>query len=201
MAVKKYELEHELDNSGLEEILETLRNYLKDEGIDCSLIKWCARHPGIMDWDYNIHAIKITGNSEYDFDDENVIYISYTNEDGEFLYNNRCGQLLGYFTENDKDDPFDGVIDTECDVPNYEEGEKDFAYINYETAVEEIKKLVDKTANKEKMNEIKEELEDEANSLFDLIDENDEEFKHSMAVHIAKKLIVKYDIEKEELFG
>ena len=161
MAVKKYELEHELDNSGLEEILETLMNYLKDEGIDCSLINWYSRHSGISDWDYNIHAIEITGNSEYDFDDENVIYISYTNEDGEFLYNNRCGQLLGYFTENDKDDPYDGVIDTECDVPNFE---------------------------------------DEANSLFDLIDENDEEFKHSMAVHIAKKLIVKYDIEKEELF-
>ena len=68
LAIEKYESETELDNTGLEEILETLMDYLEDEGIDCELERWGYHDPG---WDLTCHAIKITGNSDYDFSDEN----------------------------------------------------------------------------------------------------------------------------------
>lgn len=194
MAVEKYELDTEFDNSGIEEILETLKHYLKKEEIDCELVRWGNKHNV---WDVTCHAIKITGNSEYDFEYENIIYISYVNNDGEFLYNNLCGQLLGYFNEDDDFNPFDGVVDTGCEIPD-NENEKYISYIDYTTAVEEIKQLVEETVGKEKFIELKSDVKDTIENLIDV--KLDNEQQKELAILAAKKLINDYDLTEEDLF-
>ena len=194
MAVEKYELDTEFDNSGIEEILETLKHYLKKEEIDCELVRWGNKH---NEWDVTCHAIKITGNSEYDFEYENIIYISYVNNDGEFLYNNLCGQLLGYFNEDDDFNPFDGVVDTGCEIPD-NENEKYISYIDYTTAVEEIKQLVEETVGKEKFIELKSDVKDTIENLIDV--KLDNEQQKELAILAAKKLINDYDLTEEDLF-
>lgn len=196
MSVEKYELDTEFDNTGLEEILETLLDYLKEENIDCELVRWGNKH---NEWDVTCHAIKITGNPEYYFEDENVIYISYVNNDGECLYNNLCGQLLGYFNEDNDFEPFDGVIDTGCEIPDdNDENGKYIPFINYKTAIEEIKQLVEETVEKEKFIELKSDVKDTIENLID--NKLDNEQQRQLAILAAKKLINDYDLTEEDLF-